>query len=75
MSVFGDGVHAGGEDTVLECFFGKQLLIYQATVSHNSFPSLYQSFQGQEEKVISLLQHSVNTTGYVSADQQITLSR
>lgn len=60
---------------VMEPFFGNQLLNYQRTFSHNSLPSWYlQPFQREDEKVISLLQHSVNTTGNVSADCGHTLT-
>lgn len=63
------------KDTALEPFFGNQLLNYQGTFSHNSFPSWYlQPFHKEDEKRISLLLHSVNTTGNVSADYGHTLS-
>lgn len=63
------------KDTALQPSFGNQLLNYKGTFSHNSLPSWYlQPFQRENEKVILLLQHSVNTTGNVSADYGLTLS-
>ena len=63
------------EHTALEPFLSNCLLNYQGTFSHNPLPSWYlQPFQGEHEKVISLLQHSVNTTGNVSANYGHTLS-
>lgn len=63
------------EDIALEPFFGNQLLNYRGTFSHNSLPSWYlQPFQREDEKVISLLRHSVNTTGNVSTVYEHALS-
>lgn len=72
---------AGGEELCrcehpsLEPSLGNCLLNYQCGCSHNSPPCWYlQSFQEEDEKVIALLQHSVNTTGNVRANYGHTLS-
>lgn len=63
------------EEIAPESLFGNQLLNYQGTFSHNSLPSWYlQPFQREDEKVICLLQQSVNTTGNISADYEHTHS-